>query len=302
MVRFIKVLLGFVVVCAILVAAGAGLVYWRSSAKLLRIYSVAVSPPDVPTDPAAIARGRHIAAIRGCVDCHGADMGGGEVMDNSAMGLVYAPNLTRGRGGLPPSFSDEDFVRAIRHGIGLGGRPLFFMPSEDYARFTTEDMGDVIAFVKALPPVDRTNLPMRIGPVARMLLATGKMRLAAEEIDHATLRPSQVTPGPTAAYGRYLSATCTSCHGSNFSGGKIPIGPPDWPPAANLTPAGQLNGWTEADFIRTVRTGHRPDGTELSPVMPRAFGEMSNTELQALWAFLRTLPPAPTGVHPESAS
>jgi cytochrome c553 len=100
-------------------------------------------------------------------------------------------------------------------------------------------------------------------------------------------------------YGRYVANGCIGCHGTNFSGGKIPVGPPDWPPAANLTPHadGRLTKWTDADFIQTLRTARRPDGSELNPVMPRLFGQMDDVELKAIWAFLQTLPAAATGVH-----
>jgi cytochrome c553 len=98
-------------------------------------------------------------------------------------------------------------------------------------------------------------------------------------------------------YGHYLAASCTGCHGSNLSGGRIDIGPPDWPPARNLTPAGDIARWTEADFFQALRSHTRPDGTKLSPVMPAAFGQMNDTELTALWSYLRTLPPVPPGTR-----
>lgn len=106
-----------------------------------------------------------------------------------------------------------------------------------------------------------------------------------------------VTPGVTVAYGRYLAAGCTGCHGPNLSGGKIAIGPPDWPPAANLTPhaSGRLRNWSEADLLHAMRQARRPDGSALNPVMPAVFGNMTDVELRALWQYLRTLPPAATG-------
>ena len=73
--------------------------------------------------------------------------------------------------------------------------------------------------------------------------------------------------------------------------------PPDWPPARNLTSAGDLAQWSEADFIRVLQTGTRPDGTKLNPVMPLAFGKMTDLEHKALWAFLKSLPPVPTGAR-----
>ena len=80
---------------------------------------------------------------------------------------------------------------------------------------------------------------------------------------------------------------------------KIEAGPPSWPQAANLTPhgSGRLSKWTEADFINTLRTAKRPEGTDLDPVMPRVFGQMDDTELKALWAFFRSLPAVATGAR-----
>lgn len=215
------------------------------------------------------------------------------VIDNPAMGQVYAPNLTPGAGSVVKGFKAVDWVRAIRHGIATTGRPLFLMPSEDYSHLTSEDMADLLAYVESLPPVNRESKPVSLGPVARLLLVTGKIQLPADIIDHAKVRPAEVEPGVTVAYGRYLAVGCMGCHRPDFSGGKIAAGPPDWPPAADLRPmAGKPTAqWTEADFIRAIRTGHRPDGSELSPVMPRSFGQMNDVELQALWTYLRSLDP-----------
>lgn len=289
-------------VCGTLVLAIAILavtVWFRSNAKLKQKFVVSVQPVAVPTDAAAIALGQHIAQTRGCTECHGADFGGKTVFDNGAMGRTDAPNLTRGEGGLPADFKDEDFVRAIRHGVERDGRGLFLMPSTDYANFSDADMGALIAFIKSVPPVNRPRGPIALGPVARGLLAFGKIKLAADEIDHAQVKPAVVTPGVTVEYGRYVATACTGCHGPNFSGGKIAIGPPDWPPAANLTPHadGSFAKWTQEQFLSTMRTAKRPDGRELNAAMPRAFGHLTDTELKALWTFLKTLPAAATGVR-----
>ena len=51
--------------------------------------------------------------------------------------------------------------------------------------------------------------------------------------------------------------------------------------------------------IPTVAAGRqaapRPDVSAINPVMPRAFALMNDVEIKALWAFFKTLPPAPTG-------
>jgi mono/diheme cytochrome c family protein len=300
MIRLLK-FLGYllaVVVAIVLVASIA--VYAVSSSKLKKTHVVSVQPVKIPDDAAALARGRHLAETRGCFECHGKDLGGATVINDPAMGLISGPNLTRGEGSPAAKFTDEDFVRAIRHGVAPDGRGLFLMPSAEFATFSDDDMGALVAYVKSVPPVNRASVPLKFGPVARALLVAGKIRLAADEIDHANVQPAKVVPGVTVEYGRYLAVGCTGCHGSNFSGGKIAVGPPDWPPAANLTPHadGRLSKWTEEDFIRTLRTAKRPDGTELSIVMPRAFGQLNDVELKAIWMFLKTLPAAPTGSHP----
>lgn len=282
-----------------LVAVAGGVVFAVSKAKVGKTYGVTVKPVRIPTEAAAQERGRHIAHTRGCVDCHGKDFGGAKVIEDGAMGRVYGPNLTTGTGSRVATWKDEDWVRAIRHGVGPDGRGMFVMPSEEYAHLSDEDLGAVIGYLKTVPPVNRERVPLELGPVTRVLLTAGKMKLAAESIDHANLRPASVAPGVTVEYGRYVAASCTGCHGANFSGGKIEIGPPSWPQASNLTPQADagIARWSEADFLKTMRTGKRPDGTEVDPVMPRAFGGMDDTELRALYAFLKTLPPVAKGTR-----
>lgn len=135
--------------------------------------------------------------------------------------------------------------------------------------------------------------------MSRGLVAAGKIKLAAAEIDHAMVRPAVVMPGVTVEYGRYVAAACTGCHGNNFSGGKIAAGPPDWPPASNLTPHAdsRLKPWNEAHFFTAMRDGRRPDGTTINPVMPKGFGGMNDVELRAIWTFLGTLPAVANGVR-----
>lgn len=64
--------------------------------------------------------------------------------------------------------------------------------------------------------------------------------------------------------------------------------------ARNITPDPEtgIGKWTEADFIRALRTGLTPDGRVLDPFMPwGTFQELTDTDLKALWAYLRTIQP-----------
>ena len=70
--------------------------------------------------------------------------------------------------------------------------------------------------------------------------------------------------------------------------------------AANLTPdrTGLGHRYTEASFIKAMRTGKKPDGSDMMPPMPWPdFAQMSNSDLKAIWAYLRSLPPVKNNVN-----
>ena len=272
-------------------------VYGFSEARYRKQWAVTPEPISIPADSASIARGSHLVhSLGGCIDCHGENLAGRKMVDDPAFGRIYSLNLTRGKGGAAAALSDGDFVRAIRHGIGPNGRALKIMPSRDYDNFTDADLASVIAYLRSLPPVDNEVPPPSVGPLARALMVAGKLPiLHAERINHSRGHLASLTPSVTAEYGGYLASVgCKGCHGPQLAGGPIADGPPEWPPAANLTPAGNLKNWTEADFKRLLREGKRPDGTPVNPVMPwKIVGNMTDDEISAIWLYLKTLPAAP---------
>lgn len=293
-------LLRALVALLVVIVALVGFVWIRSAAALGQRYVIDEPPLALPTDAASLAQGEHIATTRGCRICHGPDLGGHVEVDVPAIGRLAGPNLTRGNGGIGATLGVADWERAIRHGVAPDGRPLLFMPIRDFANLSDADTAALIAWARQVPPVDRSMPPSRVGPAGRALFAFGRMPnlLEARLIDQHAPHAATVAAEPTAAYGRYLAGACIGCHGDHFSGGAIPGLPPSFPKAANLTPdpATGLGKWSEADFVRTLRTGKRPDGTALDPFMPwRNLSRMSDTEMAALWAYLRTLPPRPRG-------
>jgi mono/diheme cytochrome c family protein len=292
--RVLKWFIGLVALLLGIAVLAAIAVFAITETWLGERYDIAVAPVAIATEPADIAEGRRLAVTRGCTDCHGADLGGRAVVDDSAMGVFYASNLTAGSGGIAGQYDVADWQRAIRHGIGADGRPLVLMPSFEYFPMGDADIGRLIAYMTTVPPVDRVAQPVSVGPMARLLLSIGEIKLSARMIDHAAPRPATPTPGPTAAYGAYLAVGCTGCHGESFSGGKIPGVPPEWPAASNITPDPDtgLGKWSPADFETALRRGVRPDGRKLDPVMPSAqFVELTDDEVEALWAYLKTRPP-----------
>jgi mono/diheme cytochrome c family protein len=106
--------------------------------------------------------------------------------------------------------------------------------------------------------------------------------------------------------GLYLSKAggCIGCHTQPtkdpkeavpYAGGralKTPFGTFYGP---NITPhpTAGIGRWSEADFIRAVREGRRPDGAHYFPAFPYpSFTGISDADLRDLWAYLRSLPPS----------
>lgn len=286
--------IAFALVALLVVAAGS--VYALSERSLRRHLDVQGHPFTVHADSAAVAMGARLAITRGCTDCHGANLAGGVIIDDPAVGRFAGPNLTLG--GRGRSLTDADWERAVRHGVRRDGAQLLVMPSNEFTGFSDEDLAAIVAYARSLPADTSVAPPSYVGPVARALFVAGKIdALAAERIDHAAPHPARVVPEPTAAYGKYLAAGCQGCHNPSFTGGKVPGTPPDWKPAANITPEG-IGRWSEADFVSALRTARRPDGTAIDPQMPvKVTRHMTDTELKALYAYLRTVPAKPYGVR-----
>ena len=292
-----KILGGIVLVCLMILST----IFVFSTQSLNQHVEYQDGSPPIPKDSAAIARGKHISrAISKCVDCHGEDLGGQVVFDALPMARVVAPNLTSGRGGIAGDRTDDDLLRAIRHGIGMGGRALVLMPARNYWPMGDDDVGALIAYLRSIPAVDRELPATSFGLVGRVLLLKGDLdgMFEAKGMDHKARRTAPPAADTTADYGRYLTEIggCTGCHGPTLSGGPIPAAPPEARPAANITPEG-IGAWSEADFFKALRDGIRPNGTAIdSTMMPiKMTREMTDVETKAIYMYLKTVPPKAAG-------
>lgn len=289
-------LIGYLLIALIVVVvlAAGGIVV--TSNRELDTHAL-VAPPTPTLGRGSLERGKHLyTAVTGCIDCHGADGGGGRFIDRPAMAVLNAPNLTRGPGGVGTLYSDQDYDRAIRRGIRADGTRLLVMPSWSYAALSDDDAAALIAYLRALPPVDRATPRARLGPVGRYLVATRKLQFDAVRIADEGPPPSPPPPMLIAAYGGYLARIggCMECHGAHLSGGHFE-GPPDVPAASNLTPTG-IGSWDDVAFMRTLTTAVDPSGHRLHPFMPwRTIRNMTDDELEAIYQYLHQLPPRPNG-------
>lgn len=277
-----------------LIALALLTVYVWSSVRLNEKYEVELRPIDMPVDAGAVERGKRIAVgVAKCVDCHGANMAGSVIVDDPALGRFAGPNLTAGKGGLLNEYTNDELARAIRYGLRKDGTPARFMPAGEFVYLADSDTADLIAYLRSLPPVDNTPPTTSVGPLGRILFVTGNLPMlaAVEGIDLTMRQEKTVQRGPTEEYGRYLIATggCTGCHGMELKGGPVPGVPPSFPPATNIRQSGTVSGWTEADFIQSMRIGIRPSGVEIHPFMPfKAIGTLSDDDLKALWKAMQT--------------
>jgi mono/diheme cytochrome c family protein len=269
-----------------LVVVAVVALYATTAIRFGRTYRIPDSPVRAAGDSAALARGRHLAeAVGKCQDCHGDDWGGKVMTDNVMFARLAGTNLTGGRGGIGDR-TDADLERAIRHGVGPGGRPLFFMPAEAFAVMSDEDLAALLGFLRTLPPVDRELPAPRIGPIARALYLSGNFPLVPAEIVRHDSRSAMPAPEVTVEYGEYLATVggCRACHGEALAGTANPDAP-------DITRS-RLGTWTESDFFRAIREGRRPDGTIVDPEkMPWVrSSRMTDEEIRAVWEYVRSLP------------
>ena len=276
--KFLKItviIIGGLIVLPVL----AGLILYPVGMKeLKRSYpDIQVESINIPSDPDAIARGKHVSIIWACTKCHSEDLSGTvftkDPIDGAIplYGAIPASNLTSGLGGVGQHYTDVDWVRAIRHGVKPDGHTIVFMYT---SALSDRDLGDLIAYLKQVPPVD-TNYPAaEYGPIVPITAAIGYFSPVAGLIDHTAPRPEDPAPGATEEYGRYLSSICAECHG------------------VGIANAMKSKNWKQEEFISAFNTGILPDGRQLGPTMSsKTFNEMNDTELAALWLYFTSAKP-----------
>lgn len=281
-------------------AVALGVTYAVSSSHFNEHYDIDIAEIEIPDDEETVEWGKHIAHTRGCQDCHGEDFGGDTVMNNFMMGNVQGANLTNGEGGLGEEYTVEDYLRAIRHGVGADGQPLLFMPSHEYNPLGERDVKALIAYLQQLEPVDNVQPDPSPGPMMRILYLQGSVPLlvSAELIDHDKEIPEAPEVAPTREYGEYVANMCKGCHGETFSGGPIPGVPPDFPPATNLTPhESGIKDWSREDFETVLTEGKTPDGKRLDKkYMPwNLTKRMLEEERAALYKYFMSVAPKEEG-------
>jgi len=260
-------------------------------------------------DPAELVK-RGAYLINGpvaCANCHtprapdfsflpGMEYAGGFKIVDPAF-EVYSANITPDKETGIGAWTDAQIITAIREGRTREGRINFPpMPVPTYNAMSDSDVKAIVAFLRTVKPV-RHQVPE-----------------PKYKIPQQAMPPAKGLPAPPASdkvgHGRYVVtalAHCFECHtGPNAKGEPdfehllgaggmtITLAPGATVKTANITPDPDtgIGKWSDADIKRALTEGVRPDGRHLAPPMPFPFFKnMTGEDLDAVVAFLRTIPP-----------
>ena len=253
-------------------------------------YLVNVREIPISYSSEALESGAHLSVVKGCRDCHGEDLGGKIMFDDPAVGLLVAPNLTNGKGGLPNDYSETDFIKALRHGLGRNNKSLLIMPSHETSRLSDEDVAAVVAYCRKTAPVDRELPKTEFSFFGKALTSFGLIpAFSAEPIDHNLVQPKEIKKGISIQYGQYVAVSCSGCHKPDFKGGPSPV--PGQPPIPNISSSGNTGKWTLTEFTTVLKTGKLPDGRQLkNEEMPwKMTSHYTEEEIQSLYLFLKSI-------------
>lgn len=258
-----------------LVFAAAGGAFGVSEAMIRWPAEKAAVRLVAATGPGAVERGRHLATINGCHDCHGENLEGKLFHDEMPILRAYAPNLSRAM----PGQTDAELDRAIRHGVAADGRPLWVMPSSAFAQLTDAEAADLLAYLRTFKPTGEVQPHLQVGPVGRLGVLLGQFKSEPETIKASAGR-SLEDLGAKHAQGRDIARACVECHGADLKGSKM-LKSPDLTIAAAYDPA---------DFERLLRTGVAAGDRKvglMSQVSPVRFNVLTSEEIAALQGYLK---------------
>ncbi|MDH3910735.1 MAG: cytochrome c [Rhodospirillales bacterium] len=264
-------------------------------------------------EPNAIARGKYVLHAAGCVACHTDEKGGGTVLAGgralvTPFGTFYTPNITPDPGSGLGGWTEADFLRALGEGRDLQGRPYYpAFPFTSYRGMTEQDMKDLWAYLRSVPPADRANKPHELGfPYS--------LRFLADVWQWLYFEPAAFRPDPDRSNvwnrGAYLVrhlGHCAECHSPRGRLGALDLGRelagnpegPDGKKVPNITPHAKdgIGGWSGTDIAFFLKTGFLPDGDvaggAMEDVIRESTSRLSDEDRAAIAAYVQSLPAVP---------
>jgi len=186
-------------------------------------------------NPDLIKHGEYIAKAGDCIACHtnspqkGKPFAGGLPMQ-TPFGTIFSPNITPDKETGIGSWSDAQFIKAMRQGISPQGH--YYYPAFPYLYFnkiTTEDLVALKAYLESIPAIKQHNVPSNMVWPFNVRLLQAPWRLLF-------FHPTTVYEGvPQASEkwkrGAYLvegPGHCAMCHSPSYKifSDKLPLGAP----------------------------------------------------------------------------
>lgn len=303
--------LGIILCALLLIITGVVLYIYFSD---LPSYDVAVRDVHVQSTPERVERGRKLASVL-CMECHKNPetqlLTGNEMVDvPKEFGRVFSKNITQHPEKGIGKWSDGEIVWLLRTGIHpkTGQYVPPWMPK--FLKMSDEDLYSIISFLRSDDPMLKpTAVDNRASETT--LLVKILCRTVFTPLDY----PSGPIAGPdtnnAVEHGRYLANSvldCYACHSGDFKTMDIhnPEKSGDYYaggnemldvngamiPTVNITPDKEtgIGSWTQEQFVNSLKSGFRPNGTLLKFPMGR-FHHLSDKEIEHIYAFLKTVPP-----------
>jgi len=222
--------------------------------------------------------GKALARVLGCSDCHGGDFSGHKVSHNDQVVVLYSANLTKA----VPAYSDAELRTVLTTGVRPDGTRLWQMDAAPYAALSERDMGDLVAFLRSLPPVGQPHPRIKTTPTFSRLVLTGQVRPESQTLAEDLAHPP-LSLGPDLERGRYLARTvCSGCHAPSLRGFQ-PAQPGDPPDLAVVSAYGR------GQFQVLIHQGQGRDGRdvgEMAVAARKRLSQLPAKDIDALYDYL----------------
>lgn len=298
--RLLAIIVGLVLIG---VLAAAAFAFWPAGP--------AKAVAAAPAIPELVARGQYIATAADCVACHttpgGQPYAGGRAF-RLPFGTIYSPNITPDRQTGIGSWSDGEFLRAVREGVGDDGEELYpAFPYTSYHRMSDADVLAVRAYLATLPAAHAPNrandlsFPFNQRPLMRFWKLLFMPRSGFQ---------GDASKPPEWNRGAYLVTAlghCGECHTprnlmyglktSQALSGETMQGWTAW----NITSDAHhgIGAWSTGDLAGYLRYGYAPGHGAANGPMKEAIdyslSKLTPADLQAIAVYLKSVPASSRG-------
>ncbi|MCU1719175.1 cytochrome c [Pseudomonas sp. 5P_3.1_Bac2] len=252
-----------------------------------------------------VSRGRYLAKAADCVACHtqagGQPYAGGLPFD-LPFGTLYATNITPDHETGIGTWTDDQFVRAVRDGVGPAGNLYPAMPYTSYAAMSRDDVLAIKAYLFSLAPVKQPNKPLELPFPFNQRWGMALWKIGFFDNRRFAANPDKSPQWNRGAYLATALGHCGECHTprnlafamkpSEYLAGEVVQG---WL-AFNITPHPQsgIGGWSDEQLAAYLSTGHAPGRSSASGPMAEAIQHslqyLVPSDIQALVTYLRDIP------------